>query len=28
MEYCKKNHQDDRCYQKQHHCFTDKDIIR
>src|SRR6056300_262867 len=28
MEYCKKNHDDERCYQRQHHCFTNKDIIR
>jgi len=28
MEYCKENHDDDRCYQRQRHCYTDKDVIR
>ena len=28
MEYCKKNHHDERCYQKQHHCYSKKDVIK
>ncbi len=28
MEYCKKNHSDDRCYQPQYYCFSDSDILR
>ena len=27
-EYCKQNLSDERCYQKQVHCYTDKDIIQ
>ena len=27
MAYCKENHHDDRCYQEQYYCFTNKDII-
>lgn len=27
MKYCKENHHDDRCYQEQYYCFTNKDII-
>ena len=26
--YCKENHHDERCYQKQQHCYTEKDVIR
>ena len=28
IEYCKKNHSDDRCYQSQHYCYHDRDILR
>jgi len=27
MEYCKKNHIDDRCYQRQYYCYSDSDIL-
>lgn len=27
-EYCKKNHSDDRCYQGQSFCYSDRDILK
>lgn len=28
MEYCKKNQDDDRCYQPQYYCYKDKDVLK